>query len=141
MHNACAKKFLKILEIEVHTWKLNMLIDRVLFLIGIPSFFFFFFSFFFFLNSSTMQLLPLLTMQYSYFHYLQYNTATCTTCNTIQLITLLTIQYSDLHYLQYNTTTYPTYNAIQLLTLLTIQYSYLHYLGEGGGDGITQARI
>ena len=28
-------------------------------------------------------------MQYSYLHYLQYNTATYTTYNTIQLLTLL----------------------------------------------------
>ena len=75
-----------------------------------------------------MQLLPLLTIQYSYLHYLQYNTATYSTYNTIQLLTLLTIQYSYLHYLQCNTATYSTYNTIQLLTLFTIQYSHLPYL-------------
>ena len=27
MHNACTKNVLNILEIEVHTWKLNVLVD------------------------------------------------------------------------------------------------------------------
>ena len=38
MHNAGAKNVLKILEIEVHMWKLNELTDWVLFLIGVPRF-------------------------------------------------------------------------------------------------------
>ena len=38
MHNACAKNVLKILEIEVHTWKLNVFVDRALVLIGTPRF-------------------------------------------------------------------------------------------------------
>ena len=70
----------------------------------------------------------LIPIQCSYYHYLQYNTATFTTYNTIQLLALLAIQYSYLHYLQYNTATYTIYNTIQPLTLLTMQYSYLHYL-------------
>ena len=38
IHNACAKNVLKILEIEVHTRKLIVLVDCVLVLIGIPGF-------------------------------------------------------------------------------------------------------
>ena len=38
MHNACAKNVVEVPEIEVHTWKPNVLVDWVLFLIKIPRF-------------------------------------------------------------------------------------------------------